>query len=367
MGQVLSKKPGKFMRPEGHVESRVKEKKVWRELIEIIERKDLSIAKDFLAKHPSLNVNQVESFFGLHLLHIAVKNGDLQMIQYFVEQKQADIEARDRRGYTPLIVAASKGYLELCQYLIEKRANVNARNEHRYTPLFCAAKNGHLRVCQCLVSSGANINSSTRFGLTAFSEAAVKGHVQVCRYLIDQGADFTGKYQYAHGHETLIFLVSAKGHLDICQLLIDNGIDIHQRNEHGITPLLFCAELKKWSVCDFLLKRDADINVRSKLGTNVVGWAIYYGEISQVKYYCWKGAIPPSWNEISFSPNIQESKRQLIVFYVRKDVTRRILQILAALRTSKIFAKQSSSPARLLTIDLIRSVFGMLEIDQRDK
>ena len=55
----------------------------------------------------------------------------------------APLEARDRRGNTPLIVAAANGHEEVVDLLIDWGADVNATDLTGRTPLMGAAIGGH--------------------------------------------------------------------------------------------------------------------------------------------------------------------------------------------------------------------------------
>ena len=57
--------------------------------------------------------------------------------------KGANIEAKDKSGYTPLILASMNGRLLIVEYFISKGANIEAKNNDRYTPLLIASANGH--------------------------------------------------------------------------------------------------------------------------------------------------------------------------------------------------------------------------------
>lgn len=68
-------------------------------------------------------------------IHSAVQNDDLKAIKYFASRKPPiSIEGKDKYGYTPLELAASEGYVEICKFLIEKGANVNSISNEGTTP-----------------------------------------------------------------------------------------------------------------------------------------------------------------------------------------------------------------------------------------
>jgi ankyrin repeat protein len=59
-------------------------------------------------------------------------------------EQQAEVDAKDTDGWTPLHSAAANGHLDVVEFLVERQAEVNAKNKDRATPLHLAALNGHL-------------------------------------------------------------------------------------------------------------------------------------------------------------------------------------------------------------------------------
>lgn len=69
----------------------------------------------------------------------------------------ADIEARDERGFTPLMAAATSASVESVEVLISAGADVNARTADAWTPLLLAARDGqNPAVIQTLLAAGAD-------------------------------------------------------------------------------------------------------------------------------------------------------------------------------------------------------------------
>jgi len=67
---------------------------------------------------------------------------------------------QERRGVTPLHLAACKGYRDIVQLFFKSGADVNRQEyEGGYTPLHYAACNGNLAVIQLLLDYGADVNA----------------------------------------------------------------------------------------------------------------------------------------------------------------------------------------------------------------
>jgi hypothetical protein len=86
------------------------------------------------------------------------------------------VEARNSRGYTPLIVAAQRGYSDVVTCLLDAGAYVDSRDRAGFTALMRAAGNKHMEVLECLLDRGANIKACTGPQEGQEQETANVGH-----------------------------------------------------------------------------------------------------------------------------------------------------------------------------------------------
>ena len=90
-------------------------------------------------------------------LHEAASAGDLHVVEYLVAHGGL-VNAKTRRGNTPLHLAAHEGCINVVKYLVAHGASVDAVNREGDTPLHLAAWCGRLTIAKCLVDEGkANI------------------------------------------------------------------------------------------------------------------------------------------------------------------------------------------------------------------
>jgi ankyrin repeat protein len=80
--------------------------------------------------------------------------------------KGADIEAKDKDGWTPLLYAAVTMHEAIVRMLLDKGADVEAKNEDGRTPLLYAAERGHEAVVRMLLDKGADIKAKDKDGWT---------------------------------------------------------------------------------------------------------------------------------------------------------------------------------------------------------
>lgn len=82
-------------------------------------------------------------------------------------EKRANVEHRAKTGLTPLMEAASGGYVEVARVLLERGgADVNAAPapQTKETALTIAAERGHCRFVQLLLDYGANMEAKNKKG-----------------------------------------------------------------------------------------------------------------------------------------------------------------------------------------------------------
>lgn len=61
----------------------------------------------------------------------------------------ANIEHRDKKGFTPLILAATGGFDKIVEILLNNSANMEAQSERtKDTPLSLACSGGRYEVCK---------------------------------------------------------------------------------------------------------------------------------------------------------------------------------------------------------------------------
>jgi ankyrin repeat protein len=84
--------------------------------------------------------------------------------------------------------AAMAGDVSRVRSLIAGGANLNAKNKDGRTPLMLASMYGHADVVQALLTSGADPNAQDRQGHTAISAVQQSGHIRIGRLLKKSGA-----------------------------------------------------------------------------------------------------------------------------------------------------------------------------------
>lgn len=145
-----------------------------------------------------------------------------------------DIDTRDERGWTPLMVSTFNGREEIATLLIRSGANVHAKDDAGYGPIHWAAFNGFSEVVHLLIEKNADANAQSNYGLTPLLQAASRGHLKVVEQLIAGGANvnIASNEGWVPLHKA-----AANGHAEIVQLLLARNADRGLKLPSGITAL----------------------------------------------------------------------------------------------------------------------------------
>ena len=152
-------------------------------------------------------------------IHDAAQAGDVARVRALLVADPTLVDAKTDYGFTPLILAAQNGHLEVVKYLLEKSAAVDAKSNDGVTPLIVAAQNGYLEVVKHLLDKGATVDAKSNDGFTPLLFAAQNGHLEVVKLLLD---NLPPTNVEAVGY-TPLRLAEGKGRMDIAELLRKAG------------------------------------------------------------------------------------------------------------------------------------------------
>lgn len=142
--------------------------------LESVRKKEGQQVTDALAKGGPTLVNTRDSTTGESALHIVTARRDLTWMQFFIG-KGANVNARDGKGQTPLVIASGYGFVEGVDLLVQHGARVDESNNAGETPLIAAVHNRNIGMIRVLLKAGANPARSDNSGRSARDYALLDG------------------------------------------------------------------------------------------------------------------------------------------------------------------------------------------------
>eukprot|EP00744_Colponema_vietnamica_P015022 GILI01021042.1.p1 GENE.GILI01021042.1~~GILI01021042.1.p1 ORF type:complete len:416 (+),score=43.85 GILI01021042.1:34-1248(+) len=216
-------------------------------------------------------------------LHKCAAIGNAHAIKYLISIG-ADLKARDKSGWTPLVEAACYGQIDAMAALIDSGASVTTTlaGDHA-TPLLVAATFGQTDAIRFLLARGATISDqdTDADGEGPLHKAARSGHHESLVDLIEAGAPLN---QPSLCKDTPLHVASIGGHPQVTSTLVQYGADITVVSDVGQTPLhyavLYGSDTR--DEVQSLLDYGADCNVSDRYGITAFHKAVEKGDTKAV-------------------------------------------------------------------------------------
>jgi len=119
-------------------------------------------------------------------LHDAAVDGDIDQVQLLLS-RGANVNEKNRMGWTPLHTAVRNRRLALIEPLLAKGADINATDNRGQTPLMAAVYIGQKDAAELLIAKGADINIIAG-GDNALSLAKKRRNTEIADFLVKHGA-----------------------------------------------------------------------------------------------------------------------------------------------------------------------------------
>uniref|UniRef100_A0A6P7GGN1 Ankyrin repeat domain-containing protein 17-like n=1 Tax=Diabrotica virgifera virgifera TaxID=50390 RepID=A0A6P7GGN1_DIAVI len=196
----------------------------------------VNIIKLLLSHGAEIN-SRTGSKLGISPLMLAAMNGHTAAVKLLLDMG-SDINAQiETNRNTALTLACFQGRHEVVSLLLDRKANVEHRAKTGLTPLMEAASGGYVDVGRVLLDKGADVNAtpvpSSRD--TALTIAADKGHVRFVELLLCRGAQVEVKNKKGNSP---LWLAANGGHLPVVELLYNVKADIDSQDNRKVSCLM---------------------------------------------------------------------------------------------------------------------------------
>nr|AAL32443.1 rolling pebbles isoform 6 [Drosophila melanogaster] len=181
-----------------------------------------------------LDVNGMEPSSGELALTAAARHGCIDVVGILLS-RGAQIDARNRQGYSALWLAVKEGHWSVVEHLLQRGALLDEPlGQTRKTPLMIAAEEGHLELVDLLLARGAQREAQDHEGFTALSWACLRGHLAAAKTLIEHGCN---RHHEDHNGRTALDLAAYQGAASLVIYILEQGGNLEHIDVHGMRPL----------------------------------------------------------------------------------------------------------------------------------
>ena len=215
-----------------------------------------------------------ENDVGWNTLHYAAQGGDTDIIS-LIHTHLPNIESKTGNGYTPLMVAASRGELLAVKWFLEKGATVACEDSRGWSMFHHAARGGDTDIISLIHTHLPNIDSKTVEGDTPLMVATLWGKLHAVKWFLEKGA--TVACENNVGWNTLHYAAQG-GDTDIISLIHTHLPNIESKTGEGYTPLMVAALCGKLHAVKWFLEKGATVACEDKSGWNMLHLAAEGGD-----------------------------------------------------------------------------------------
>uniref|UniRef100_A0A3Q3LM98 Ankyrin repeat and EF-hand domain containing 1a n=1 Tax=Mastacembelus armatus TaxID=205130 RepID=A0A3Q3LM98_9TELE len=245
-------------------------------------------------------INLTEPQDGTGVLHVAVSANNQDLVNFLLSQG-ASPNIQDKKGRTPVMLAAElgndaivtllaqnnanmrlqdaegKGVLFYCLYPTKRHTrclqlalkcqadanNVSAEGTHVFQ-LMCEKAQECTPMCLIMLNGGADPNATNqKTGVTALMEAAKAGSLQLVRAILKKGGN---PNILDHKRLTAVHYAAMGDFFEVIQVLSAYSADMGVINLEDCTPLHYAAATGNANCCKFLAQRGCNPKLKNQEG-----------------------------------------------------------------------------------------------------
>jgi ankyrin repeat protein len=179
---------------------------------------------------------------------LAIEHGQSDIVEKLIKAG-SDIEARDKRGCTPLMWAIEHRQSDIVEKLIEARSDIDVQDERGCTPLMWAIECRRSDIAKKLIEIRSRTDVQDERGYTLLMLAMEHGMDDVVRQLLENGAD--AKKPTKTGLTPLALAIIHRS-VEQVQILIKYGAEVNICNENGNILLMLADQTEMQSIIELI-------------------------------------------------------------------------------------------------------------------
>ena len=151
----------------------------------------------------------------------------------------ADLEARDERGRTALLLAATHDRVDVARLLVAMGADPDALDDQHDTPWLVTGVTGSVAMLEALLPAHPDLTLTNRYGGVSVIPASERGHVDYVRRVVRTGidVDHVNDLGWTALLEAVILGDGGRDHQEVVRTLLAAGADPSIADRGGRTPL----------------------------------------------------------------------------------------------------------------------------------
>lgn len=268
-----------------------------------IQSGSFDLVRYLVTQHNASLGSERRNQFGFSSAHLAAFHEvPSDLFEYILDQGGASlVNAQENGGWSPLIIAASKGNLRLVKLLIEHGADVNVRSSADQTALYVATHNGFAHVVEELLKKGADATIRLKQSLESPAFAALTtGHIDILKRLLAHDPSLISLATVSGA--TLLHAAAQIGKLPSVELLISLGAEVDAKKKDGTTPFAGAAALGHTMIVKRLIDAGATVEARNGFGATALHLACNTKKLDMVRLLLESGADANAADSDRISP-----------------------------------------------------------------
>ncbi len=226
----------------------------------------------------------------------AAKQGHVETVRVLLNQG-VKLDQQSRHWGRALHAAVLGRHCPIVELLLEYKADPNVTDVNGNTPLILAASRGNVEIVQVLLSHGVKLQDGP--GKAAFTCAVQAGHHSVVKLFLQHKADpnavlsiiLAAKAGYDERGDTVPFFRSIPGIIETVKVLLSHGAQIEQKDLSSKTSLHWATLTRHYELVDLLLMNGADPNIPDKDGSTPFMLAVNQMDDYIIEIFLKSGAI----------------------------------------------------------------------------
>ena len=226
------------------------------------------VDEDTVLQTEDLNnfTNRTRSMIMDEVMKSAIEGGDEAKTRELIAHCY-DVNCKDDRGVTPLLLAACYKHENILRLLLKKGAHPSTKCDKGNTTLHWLTSVPEIPITETLIDvllrNRPPFEVANGEGATPLMNACMKGELLLATRLISHGADI---HATDSAGRTALYLAAENGQLEIVKTLLDHGLNIEAPNKDRWRPLHTAACNGQLEIVKVLLDHGASIEASAREG-----------------------------------------------------------------------------------------------------